>query len=192
MAPVSYLRRLLARDLYLDDRMIFEPAALRQPSVSLRHGTALIVEDDPRLQGAMSKEFARMHFGVLSARHHADAVHHLKGLPVDIVCIDIGLPNESGYEVCEYIRGALGLTRVPIIATSEHGTCHDMAQAEEAGANAFLLKPFSMRQLAACVRSMLDWTPGRALPRHELALRYHSPADRAAHIAQAPFAASAG
>ena len=132
-----------------------------------------------------------MHFGVLSARHHAAAVHHLKGLPVDIVCIDIGLPNESGYEVCEYIRGALGLTRVPIIAISEHGTCQDMAQAEQAGANAFLLKPFSMRQLSACVQSLLDWTAGRTLPRHELALRYESPADRVAHLARAAFAASA-
>jgi DNA-binding response OmpR family regulator len=171
--------------------MIIELAARRQASLSLRQGTALIVEDDPRLQQAMSKEFARMNFDVLSARHHAAAVHHLKALPADIVCIDIGLPNESGYEVCEYIRGTLGLARVPIIAISEHGTCLDMAQAEEAGANAFLLKPFSMRQLAACVGSLLDWTPGRVLPRHELAPRYESPGDRVAPLARASLAPSA-
>jgi DNA-binding response OmpR family regulator len=139
---------------------------------------ALIVEDDPRLQRAMREELERMHFCVLSASHCAAALVHLLKRTANIVCIDIGLPNESGYELCEYIRGPLGLTRVPIIVTSELGTSHDMAHAEAARANAFLRKPFSMRELAQCVRSMLDHTPGRALPVHDLALRYGDPGSR--------------
>src|SRR5580704_10542361 len=89
--------------------------------------TALVVEDDPRLQRAMTEELTRMHFNVLSARHCEGAIAHLKRRTADIVCIDIGLPNESGYELCEYIRGPLALMRAPIIVTSEHGSSHDMA-----------------------------------------------------------------
>jgi len=133
---------------------------------------ALVVEDDPPVQRAMLKALTRMNMRVLVASHYRDAVRQLQAHQVDIVCIDIGLPNESGYELCEYIRGPMGLMRVPIVATSERGTCNDLAHAEDARANAFLLKPFAMRELADCVRSLLDCTSSRAAPRHALALRY--------------------
>jgi DNA-binding response OmpR family regulator len=131
---------------------------------------ALVVEDDPSLQHAMVKALMRTNVRVLVASHYRDAVRHLEARKIDIVCIDIGLPNESGYELCEYIRGPMALTRIPIIATSERGTSLDMAHAEGARANAFLLKPFAMHELADCVRSLLDRTSSRQPPRHALAL----------------------
>jgi two-component system chemotaxis response regulator CheY len=134
--------------------------------------TALVVEDDPPVQRAMLKVLTQMNMRVLVASHYRDAVRHLEAYKIDIACIDIGLPNESGYELCEFIRGPMDLARVPIIATSERGTSHDMAHAEGARANAFLLKPFAMRELADCVRSLLDRTPSRSPPRHTLAPRY--------------------
>jgi DNA-binding response OmpR family regulator len=134
--------------------------------------TALVVEDDPPVQRAMLRALTRMNMRVLVASHYRDAVRHLAAHKVDIVCIDIGLPNESGYELCECIRGPMALTRVPIIATSERGTSIDMAHAEGARANAFLLKPFTMHELADCVRSLLDRTHSRSPPRHALALPY--------------------
>jgi DNA-binding response OmpR family regulator len=70
--------------------------------------------------------------------------------------VDVGLPTRSGYELCEYIRGTLGLTQVPILVTSDSGYPEDMAHAEQAGANAFLTKPFSMHQLSHNVAAMLE------------------------------------
>jgi|HubBroStandDraft_6_1064221.scaffolds.fasta_scaffold384260_3 DNA-binding response OmpR family regulator len=134
--------------------------------------TALVVEDDPPVQRAMLKALARMNMRVFVASHYRDALRHLEVSNIDIVCVDIGLPNESGYELCEYIRGPMALTRIPIIATSERGTSIDMAHAEGARANAFLLKPFAMHELADCVRSLLDRTSSRPPPRHTLALPY--------------------
>jgi DNA-binding response OmpR family regulator len=144
---------------------------------ALGERTALVVEDDPHLQRAMTRELARLKFRVLSASHFEAAVLHLTTRVIHVVCVDIGLPSESGYELCEHIRGTMRLTRVPIIATSEHGTSQDMAHAEHARANAFLLKPFTMRQLGQCVQSLLDRRPGRVLPVHELARRYEGPGD---------------
>jgi two-component system chemotaxis response regulator CheY len=152
-----------------------------QPDSVTRHNVvelprkqiALVVEDDPPVQRAMVKALTQMKIRVLVASHYRDAVRHLEAHKIDIACIDIGLPNESGYELCEYIRGPMGLTRVPIVATSEWGTSHDMAHAENARANAFLLKPFAVRELAECVRSLLDRTSSRLpAPRHALALRF--------------------
>jgi DNA-binding response OmpR family regulator len=130
--------------------------------------TALIVEDDPRLQKAMTQHLERMDFYVLSARHYDAAVRHLTTDEPHLVCVHVRLPNKSGYELCEHIRGSLGFVGLPIIMTSEYGSPGDMAFAEDAGGNAFLRKPFSMRQLTYCVESLLGATrPSAPLP-HQL------------------------
>jgi DNA-binding response OmpR family regulator len=118
--------------------------------------TVLIVEDDPVLRRIMSEHVARMDVRVLTASHYAAALAHLGAGTPDLACVDIGLPTESGYELCEYIRGPLGLSLLPIMVTSEFGSPEDMAYAEEAGANAFLVKPFLMTHLGANVAALLD------------------------------------
>src|SRR5580704_16215726 len=104
----------------------------------------LIVEDDPVLQRAMAKRLEKANFRVVTALHFNAAVLHLNATKFDVACIDLGLPSESGYELCEYIRNRLHLVSLPILVTSERGFPEDMAHAEEAGANAFLKKPFSL------------------------------------------------
>jgi DNA-binding response OmpR family regulator len=121
--------------------------------------TALVVEDDPKLLRAMRSQLRQMGLDVLEAGHYDAAASHLTAAHVDLVCIDVGLPNKSGYELCEHIRGSLRLAELPILMTSEHGNSGDMAQAENAGGNAFLHKPFSMRQLAQCIESLFAVTP---------------------------------
>jgi DNA-binding response OmpR family regulator len=116
--------------------------------------TALVVEDDPRLQRAMSRELARMNFRVLVASHYDAAVHHLAARQPHIACIDVGLPNQSGYDLCGHIRASLGLAAPRILMTSDYGSPQDKAYAEDAGANAFLCKPFSMAQFTRCVESL--------------------------------------
>jgi two-component system chemotaxis response regulator CheY len=130
--------------------------------------TALIVEDDPHLRRDMSRELERMSFCVLSANHYDAAVRHLQACAFHVVCVDVGLPNKSGYELCEHIRGSLGLLGLPILMTSEYGSPGDMAYAEDAGGNAFLRKPFSMQELTDCVGSLLNPIRSKAHPRHEL------------------------
>jgi DNA-binding response OmpR family regulator len=169
--------------------MLVEPASPKKHSEDPPKRVALIVEDDPRLRQAMNRELGRMNFVVLSANHCDAAIRHLETHVANIVCVDIALPDKSGYELCEYIRGAMGLMRVPILATGEYGTSLDMTEAEKAGANAFLLKPFSVRQLSLCVQSLLDLTTDRALPTRELARRYSGRGDA---VAQSTRAAPAG
>jgi DNA-binding response OmpR family regulator len=118
--------------------------------------TVLVVEDDPEQQQLMSDHFARMDIHVLVASHYAAAVVHLASRNLDLACVDIGLPTQSGFELCEYIRGPLGLKLLPIMVMSEGDWPADRAYAEEAGANAFLTKPFSLPELGAHVTALLD------------------------------------
>jgi DNA-binding response OmpR family regulator len=116
---------------------------------------ALIVEDDPALQRAMRLHLERMHFEVAGAHHYAAAVDHLTARRPHLVCVGLELPTQSGYELCEYIRGPLGLKSVPILVTSHSSFAGEMASAEEAGANAFLKKPFTMNQLTRYIEVLL-------------------------------------
>jgi DNA-binding response OmpR family regulator len=117
--------------------------------------TVLIVEDDPALLKVMSEHLARRAVRVLGASHYAAALAHLALGTPDLACVDIGLPTESGFELCEYMRGPLGLTTLPIMLTSESSWAADMAYAEEAGATAFLRKPFSMPEFEANILALL-------------------------------------
>lgn len=121
--------------------------------------TVLIVEDDPALQRAMTEHVAQMGLDVMIASHYAAARAHLAACTPDLVCVDVGLPTESGHELCEYIRGPLALKRLPIMVTSDFGSPADIAHAEEAGANAFLVKRFSMPQFGNNVAALLVRVP---------------------------------
>lgn len=116
---------------------------------------ALVVEDDPDIQDAVSTELTRMGFSVLQAMHYEAALQQLAGAELDVACIDLELPTESGYEVCEYIRRTLG-SNVPILVTSDWGFPEHMAYAEKAGANAFLKKPFSVKELGHYVEALIQ------------------------------------
>jgi two-component system chemotaxis response regulator CheY len=122
-------------------------------------GIALLVEDDPDLQGAMTREFEGQRFAVVPAYDYGQALERLCEVSPTLVCVDLGLPNESGYELCEQIRRTTGLTEVPILVTSESNFPEAMAQAEEVGANAFLRKPFTMSDLRRYVEALVERRP---------------------------------
>jgi DNA-binding response OmpR family regulator len=134
-------------------------ASLALTELTTNHVTArvaLVVEDDPLLQRAMAKLLQKAKFEVLTALHFNAAVLHLNAVKFDVACIDLGLPNTSGYELCEHIRRLPHLFSLPILVTSERSFPQAMAHAEEAGANAFLKKPFPMERLLKYVSALLD------------------------------------
>lgn len=122
----------------------------------------LVVEDDPSLFRAMASELRTMGFDVLGAATYDAALDHLETRVPHLICVDVGLPIQSGYELCEHIRGPLGLD-VPILVTADSGGVDDMANAEAAGASAFLKKPFTMRQLASYVLLLIGPAPRELL-----------------------------
>jgi len=120
---------------------------------------ALVVEDDPLLQAEMVRRLREAGYGVLTAFDYAGAVRLLSCRRPDVACIDLGLPTQSGYELCEHIRARRDLHTLPILVTSDHTFPEDMAHAEEAGANAFLKKPFKMKKLLHYVGALVDGPP---------------------------------
>ncbi len=141
---------------------MFEPRSLdrrgpRGVRSSIRR-RALIVDDDPSLLHEMLT-FLRdaRGFEVLAAYDFRGALYELQTRePPDVACIDLVLPRESGYELCEYIRSHPLLGMLPIVVTGIGSAPVEMAQAEGVGANAFLKKPFPMALLATYIDVLLE------------------------------------
>jgi two-component system chemotaxis response regulator CheY len=74
----------------------------------------------------------------------------------NLICLDLTLPRESGFEVCEHMQRDMRLRFVPILVMSDRASPEDMAQAEQVGANAFLKKPFTAAKLLKYVNTLLD------------------------------------
>jgi DNA-binding response OmpR family regulator len=84
------------------------------------------------------------------------AVSWLAASVPNLVCLDLTLPRESGFELCEHIRSDPRLRFVPILVMSERSSPEEMAHAEYVGANAFLKKPFTREKLLKYVITLLD------------------------------------
>ena len=117
--------------------------------------TALVVEDDPEVRKLVRKCLERMHFSVTEARTGKEALDQLGMLRPDLVCLDLMLPEQSGYEICEYIRRTAALQAVPVLVIRARALPEDRAHAEEVGADAYLIKPFSLTELTQKVKALV-------------------------------------
>jgi DNA-binding response OmpR family regulator len=108
----------------------------------------LLVEDDDSIAVPLVEGLAR--FGI-EARHVATGADALAAPPVDMVLLDLGLPDIDGVDVC----WELNRTRnVPVIMlTSRRGEA-DLVRGLEGGADDYLAKPFSLRELVARIRAV--------------------------------------
>jgi DNA-binding response OmpR family regulator len=116
----------------------------------------LLVEDHPPEREMIRRALVDQDFRVeVVADYHAAVTHLSKTVP-HLVCLNLTLPRESGFELCEYIRNDAKLRFIPILVMSDRSSPEDMAHAEYAGANAFLKKPFTREKLVKYVTALLD------------------------------------
>jgi DNA-binding response OmpR family regulator len=122
----------------------------------MRKRMALVVEDNPPERDMIAGWLRLDGFEVETAVDYRAAVAALASIRPDIICCDISLPRESGFDLVEYVRGNQGTEWIPILVMSERHSPEDMAQAEHVGANAYLKKPFSRERLEKYVTALLD------------------------------------
>jgi two-component system chemotaxis response regulator CheY len=92
----------------------------------------------------------------LEASDGGSAIKLLKQAPpLRMVCLDLMLPESSGYEVCEFIRASEGLKHLPVLMMSARTLPEDRAHAEEVGVTAYIIKPFSRAEFSKQVHYVL-------------------------------------
>jgi DNA-binding response OmpR family regulator len=115
----------------------------------------LIADDEPNI--VISLEFLMKREGhrVSVARDGDAALQAIRAERPDLVLLDVMMPGKSGFEVCQAVRGDESLAGVKILMLSAKGRDTDLAKGSALGADAYMTKPFSTRELADKVREML-------------------------------------
>src|SRR4051794_19676602 len=116
-------------------------------------GALLLVEDDDSI-GRLVKQYLEQQDGwrVLWRRTGGGAIAELRGQPVRLVVLDIGLPGMDGFEVCRRIRAG---SKVPIVMLTARDDEPDRVAGLELGADDYVSKPFSPRELSARIKAIL-------------------------------------
>lgn len=125
----------------------------------------LVVEDDRDLAEALVYNLRREGYEASVARTGVEAITRTRTEHPDLLLLDIMLPEMDGFEVCRQIRTS---SSMPIIMLSARGDEMDRVLGLELGADDYVSKPFSLRELLARVRAMLRRVdfglPGDAVP----------------------------
>jgi two-component system alkaline phosphatase synthesis response regulator PhoP len=113
----------------------------------------LLVEDDDSI-GRLVKQYLEQQDGwrVLWLRTGEEAVSELRRHPVRLVVLDVGLPGIDGFEVCRRVRA---WSKVPIVMLTARDEEPDRIAGFELGADDYVPKPFSPRELAARIKAIL-------------------------------------
>lgn len=118
--------------------------------------TVLIVEDEENISIALRYLMKGKGYNVLVARDGEEALTIAEASPPDLMLLDVMMPKRDGYDVCQTLRANPACQKIKIIMLSAKGRDIEVEKGLALGADAYMTKPFSTRDLAAKVRSMLD------------------------------------
>ena len=115
----------------------------------------LIADDEPNI--VMSLEFIlqKSGFETAVARDGDEALQEVERFRPDLVLLDVMMPRRDGYEVCQTLR-ASGWTDLKIVMLTAKGRDTEVAKGLAVGADAYVTKPFSTRELVDRVRTLLQ------------------------------------
>ena len=113
----------------------------------------LVVDDDTHLLDALTIYLSRRGWRVVAADNGQDALQTFLQDPADLVILDIMMHGMDGWELCERLRQ---ITGVPIIMLTARGQEHDRMKGLKLGADDYLIKPFSLRELEAHIVALLE------------------------------------
>jgi two-component system phosphate regulon response regulator PhoB len=117
--------------------------------------TILVVEDEPAIQTLIAVNLKRAGHEVLAALDAESAQRHINEALPDLVLLDWMLPGMSGLELARRLRGDARTRGVPIIMLTARGEERDKVQGLETGADDYITKPFSPRELLARIQAVL-------------------------------------
>lgn len=138
----------------------------------------LLAEDESQIRFLL-KDMLEEHYVVYEAENGKEALDLLKRRIPDLVVSDVMMPVMDGIELCERIKNTPATCHIPVIMLSAKGTIAQKSEGYEAGADAYVPKPFSSEYLLLRIRKLIDYQDrlhrhfrenGRSLPENDVHL----------------------
>lgn len=130
--------------------------------------TILIAEDDSGIREALQDSLTAKGFNVLSAEDGATALWAVRERNFDLALLDVAMPKADGFQVLSHITKERPGT--PVIMLTARGEEDDRIMGLQLGADDYIVKPFSIRELIARIEAVLRRSPERARPINEISL----------------------
>lgn len=135
--------------------------ALPQPTPPELASRILIVDDDSEIRSLLGRYLQENGFAVSTARDGQEMQRKMNDAMPDFIILDLMLPGRSGYDLCKDLRQT---SKVPILMLTARGEEADRVIGLELGADDYLQKPFSPRELLARIRAILRRSAMEAAP----------------------------
>jgi len=119
-----------------------------------RTGPILVIDDEPYILRSLSYLFEREGFAVETASNGVEGLERTRALRPPIIFLDIMMPEMDGYEVCRQIRQDPRICRTYVIMLSAKGQQIDLERGLLGGADEYMTKPFSPREVVERVRDV--------------------------------------
>jgi DNA-binding response OmpR family regulator len=116
----------------------------------------LVVDDEPTIR--MTIAVALEGFDVLEAGDGIEALDILVRDTVDLLVVDVGLPDMSGFDLLANVRGRAATADLPVVILTAHGRESDHVRGYEAGVDAYVTKPFDFDELVEVVELLCSLT----------------------------------
>lgn len=119
----------------------------------------LVADDEPNIVISLEYLMKREGYTVLVARDGQEALDLIARERPDLVLLDVMMPRKSGFEVCQAVRASEDLQATKILMLTAKGRDIDAAKGLALGSDAYMIKPFSTRELVQKVAKMLGAPP---------------------------------
>jgi DNA-binding response OmpR family regulator len=118
-------------------------------------GKVLIVDDEPNIVTSLEFLMLKCDYEVRVARDGEEALRLAEDFQPDVLLLDVMMPLCNGFEVCRRLRGNPAMRGVKILMLTAHGREAEVERGFALGADAYITKPFSNKELVAAVRGLL-------------------------------------
>ncbi len=116
----------------------------------------LIADDEQNILISLEFLMKREGFEVSIAQDGQEAIDRIRQSPPDLVLLDVMMPKRNGFEVCQEIKADATLQDVKVLMLTAKGRDTEVAKGLALGADAYMTKPFSTKELVEKVRSLLS------------------------------------
>ncbi|PLX76854.1 MAG: hypothetical protein C0614_09970 [Desulfuromonas sp.] len=142
----------------VDNNLEREDATARSAQESFHQRKILIVEDEPELAALLEHFLRNKGFVTATANNGLTACRMINALRPDLVLLDIKLPELDGWEVCRLVRKIPDhhLASTPIMMLSALATNWDREQGLKLGANDYMTKPYSLKEIVHRANTLID------------------------------------